>query len=36
VRNCGLDSSDSEQGLGVGSCEQGNEPLVSIEGGECN
>jgi len=34
VCGCGLDSCGSVQGPVVGSCEHGNEPLGSIEGGE--
>jgi hypothetical protein len=31
---CGLDASDSGWGPGAGCCEHGNEPSVSIKGGE--
>jgi hypothetical protein len=34
LERCGLNSSDSGQRPLVGSCEHGNEPLVSIKGGE--
>jgi hypothetical protein len=34
VEKCGLDSSGSEQGPTVGSCEHGNEPSGSVKGGE--
>jgi hypothetical protein len=34
VGRCGLDVSNLRQGPVAGSCEHGNEPLGSIEGGE--
>jgi hypothetical protein len=34
ARRCELDSSGSGKGAMVGSCEYGNEPSGSIEGGE--
>jgi hypothetical protein len=34
VGRCGLDSSGSGWGPVAGSCEEGNEPSGSIEGGE--
>jgi hypothetical protein len=34
VRKCGLDASDSGQGSVAGSCEQSDNSLGSIKGGE--